>query len=173
MKIIEIIPVVIENKERFGLHFSYDSELIRLMRSIPGAAWSKDKRCWHIARTQANFNRILRDFAGIAAIGSDQVKQSIHSSMGTSYKLVGPLSPGDEAKMIQFSRYMQFKRYSPSTQKTYLQILGTFLRFRDPDKEEGLLKEEVIRFTNEYILPRKLSNSYQNQFISETSILRT
>lgn len=163
---MDITSMKVSGKDRFGLLFPYDKELIQLIRAIPGALWSRENQCWHIAMTQANLNRVLKDAGKFALINAKLVNQGLFRSGTNSYRLLGMLSPGDSVNLLKFREYMQFRRYSPSTIKTYLLIMDTFLRFRDPVAGDFNLEDEVIRFTNEYILQKRLSWSYQNQFIN-------
>jgi len=166
MKTIKIISVKISGKDRFGLCFPYDTELIRITKTIPGAIWDRERKCWHVAMTQANFTRIEKIFNGVALINKDAIKFRLAPSASNSFKVLGTLSQLDQDNLNKLLQYMKFRRYSLSTMKTYHQILATFFRFRDPDIEKVRLEEEIIRFTNDYILPRKLSYSYQNQFMN-------
>jgi len=50
--------------------------------------------------------------------------------------------------------------------RTYSGLMLTFIRFLKPKRVTDNVEGEVERFTTEYILPRKLSFSYQNQFIN-------
>ena len=166
MKKIDIIDMKVSGKERFGLFFSYDKELISLMRTIPGASWSRENHCWHVARSQANINRILKEAGRIALINVEGINRGLIRSGTNSYMVLGPLKSEDQEKLLKLSDFMRFRRYSPSTVKIYLQILGTFFRFSDSDDRNDSLKKVVIMFTNEYILKKGLSWSYQNQFIN-------
>jgi integrase/recombinase XerD len=99
-------------------------------------------------------------------INVEPPKNTSVRSASNSFKILGTLSPDDSERIEKFGEYMRSRRYSPSTIKTYVQIMSTFFRFRDPDAVEASLVDEVIRFTNEYILQKRLSFSYQNQFIN-------
>lgn len=166
MKRIDIISMKVAGKDRFGLVFPYDRDLTKLIRAIPGALWSGENQCWHIAMTQANLNRLLKEAGTLAMINVDPLKKFSLGSPSNSFKILGPLAPGDRESLVKFRDYMRFRRYSFSTRRTYLMIISTFLKFRDPDAGEASLEDEVIRFTNEYILQKRLSFSYHNQFIN-------
>jgi hypothetical protein len=58
---------------------------------------------------------------------------------------------------------MKYRRYSESTIRTYKELTITYLRFIKPKKATDEVGDDVERFTNDYILPRRLSFSYQNQ----------
>jgi integrase/recombinase XerD len=63
---------------------------------------------------------------------------------------------------------MRFRRYSESTIRTYTEMVMTFISFMNTygrDKGEDAATA-IQRFTNEYILKRQLSFSYQNQMVN-------
>ncbi|MFM7759113.1 MAG: site-specific tyrosine recombinase/integron integrase [Crocinitomicaceae bacterium] len=65
-----------------------------------------------------------------------------------------------------FKNYMNYRRYSQNTIKTYSDALDVFFRFFQNKTIESLNKEDLIQFNNEYILKKNLSSSYQNQVIN-------
>jgi integrase/recombinase XerD len=65
-----------------------------------------------------------------------------------------------------FKNYMNYRRYSQNTIKTYSDALDVFFRFFQNKTIESLNKEDLIQFNTEYILKNNLSSSYQNQVIN-------
>lgn len=65
-----------------------------------------------------------------------------------------------------FKNYMNYKRYSQNTIKTYSDALKVFFRFFQNKTIENFTKEDLIQFNTEYILKKNLSASYQNQVIN-------
>jgi len=65
-----------------------------------------------------------------------------------------------------FKNYMNYKRYSQNTIKTYSDALEVFFRFFQNKTIENFTKEDLIQFNTEYILKKNLSASYQNQVIN-------
>jgi site-specific recombinase XerD len=52
---------------------------------------------------------------------------------------------------------MVHQRYSSSTVRTYCEIITTYLKFIKPQKANEDINDLIIRFTNGYILAKKLS----------------
>ncbi|HQW55719.1 MAG TPA: tyrosine-type recombinase/integrase [Saprospiraceae bacterium] len=50
---IRTAPLHHRGERRIGLFFSYDAELIRLVRTLPEARWSASLKCWHVPDTTA------------------------------------------------------------------------------------------------------------------------
>lgn len=68
--------------------------------------------------------------------------------------------------LFSFKNYMNYRRYSQNTIKTYSDALDVFFRFFQNKTIENLTKEDLIQFNTEYILKKNLSSSYQNQIIN-------
>ncbi len=66
----------------------------------------------------------------------------------------------------RFSQWMEQKRYSESTVKTYIMAITVFLRFIKPKTSAEATNEDMQRFVYQYMIPRKLSFSYQNQAVN-------
>ena len=71
-----------------------------------------------------------------------------------------------EQHLISFKNYMNFRRYSQNTIKTYADALEVFFRFYKDQAPESLNIEDIINFNISYILKKNLSASYQNQVIN-------
>jgi integrase/recombinase XerD len=76
------------------------------------------------------------------------------------------LSDEATAKMKRFKEWMLSRRYSENTIKTYSEALKLFLKYFSKMEVSDITNEDVITFTNEYILKNKLSSSYQNQIVN-------
>jgi len=71
-----------------------------------------------------------------------------------------------EQHLIAFKNYMNYRRYSSNTIKTYSDALEVFFRFYQNKELETLTIEDIVHFNSEYILRKNLSASYQNQVIN-------
>jgi integrase/recombinase XerD len=79
-----------------------------------------------------------------------------------------PVTNKQLLKVDELRRWMRFRRYSESTIRTYTEMVMTFISFMNTygrDKGEDAATA-IQRFTNEYILKRQLSFSYQNQMVN-------
>jgi integrase/recombinase XerD len=70
------------------------------------------------------------------------------------------------AHITQFKNYLNYRRYSPNTIKTYTDALEVFFHFHQNKEPESLTIEDIIHFNTAYILKKNLSASYQNQVIN-------
>jgi integrase/recombinase XerD len=168
MKTIQIQEGVVNNRRRLLVIFSYDAAVISLIRAIPGARWEPGLRCWHVAITQMNVNHLINLFQDRTiydlTIHENVTTQRVAGKAST--RILQPLGKEEVDKIESFRRWMRFRRYSESTIKTYMEMTITFLRFIKPKNADDEVDNDLQRFTNEYILPKKLSFSYQNQMIN-------
>lgn len=65
-----------------------------------------------------------------------------------------------------FKSYLNYRRYSKNTIKTYSDALQSFFKFHATENIEQLTIEHLIKFNNEHILKNNYSASYQNQVIN-------
>ncbi|MCX6233248.1 MAG: tyrosine-type recombinase/integrase [Bacteroidetes bacterium] len=169
MKTIQVEEGIVNSRRRLLLYFAYDKETIAIIRTIPGARWEPAMKCWHIGFTQANLNKILNIFSNNALLNLDGLKHQLTNDLlirKDDEKLFLPLPVREADQIESLVRWMEHRRYSSSTIRTYSEILSIFLRFTLTAGKDSTLNELVVKFTNEYILKKRLSQSYQNQFIN-------
>ena len=72
--------------------------------------------------------------------------------------------------ILSFKNYLNYRRYSQNTIKTYADALEVFFRFYKDQAPESLNIEDIINFNTSYILKKNLSASYQNQVINSIKL---
>lgn len=117
---------------------------------LDGAKWSNSRKLWHLPDTPENRKKYEID----AEIFDSN--QFVHQS---HYDL--------------FEKWLKSKRYSPSTVKTYLDALKVFLHFFRAKQVSLITNDDIVDFTNQRILNRGLSPSYQNQFVNAVKLFFT
>jgi len=166
--------IVIERSEHRGqkvlkLVFPFDSVLAGILKTCAEARWSATHRCWHVPDKPGMLNKLLTIFNGKAWLDYTALngkKPQVKENAINNKEEVLPSGSPDMAHADAFVKWMEHRRYSSSTIKTYTGALQVFVRFlgNKPVKEAD--NSDVVRFTNEYILAKGLSSSYQNQAIN-------
>ncbi len=175
MKSIAIERVIHKGESRIALRFAFDSELIAIVKELPGAKWSQTMNCWHIQEGSNMYIEISRVFKGKAIVNYSSLKpeKAIMQVKQVSSPASAPLnelSGEDKENLREFRRWMVHRRYSESTINTYTGMLNHFLRFVTPKKSSEIEAEDMVRFVNEYVIPRRLSYTFQNQVISAAKL---
>lgn len=141
--------ITIGGKSRILLYFDYDKDLIRKVRSIPGAGFNYGTRAWHIALTQANLNRLAVVFLGIANVDLVGLMKGHICRDGLFYidPFQIPLDERDREWLRKLKDWMTYRRYTQSTIRTYTEILipnvGYYLSDRQKAGKTGLYRFPV------------------------------
>jgi integrase/recombinase XerD len=134
--------IVQHNKEsRIAVIFEKDRELIARIKTVAGSRWSQSKEFWHVP---------------------DNLENRIRFKIETT-----PLPSMEGMQQIEkFKQWLQSKRYSDNTIKTYTEALKSFLTFFNKKTVFEITNDDVILYNNDYIVKNKLSSSYQNQIVN-------
>ena len=135
------------NQERIAVWFDNQPDLIARLKKLGDAHWSATKKVWHLPNTPENRLRFKLYIAPVPHLALDKI-----------------------AHIEKFRRYLNTKRYSESTVKTYTDSLKSFLFFYQDKEVHSIDNEDVIHFYQEYIIKKNLSASYQNQIINAVKL---
>ena len=138
----EAKPIVYKKESRIAVYFEKDQQLIERIKKLEGARWSQSNQFWHLPDTLENRIRF---------------KIPARKEINT---------PPIVSEIIKFSQWLQSKRYSENTVKTYSDALRNFLNFFSDKNPAIISNDDIIFYHNEYILKKNLSSSYQNQIVN-------
>ncbi len=149
------------------IEFEKDFSIISALKSLQVVRWCEIKKLWYIPEIHFNLNNLFQSLKGIAWIDLSQLKKNFENETkpdieSTSIKIT------DEQKenINSLKLWMMHKRYSSQTIKSYCDALKAFLSFNHPKKADEITPDDMVKFVNNYIFPKKLSASYQNQVIN-------
>lgn len=164
------------NRSVLVIEFTYNVELIRLIRSFQGARFDRDKRVWKLYEQESTLTLLQNLFEGKALIEKqfskltetalDNKLEVDQLNSRSQQKALPELSPTNRHYLHQFKEYLISKRYSKNTVKVYHEALQVFLRFFQDKQVEQITNADIVKFNNTYILKKKLSSSYQNQVMN-------
>jgi len=173
MKTVTLKRQFHRGESRLTLSFKYDIELIKIIKAVDGARWSSSKNCWHVPDKAGMVSTLSGLLSGKALLDYSTLKSEIKTET-IQEKEEAPESPGlssaDNSNIEELRRWMIYRRYSDSTINTYIAMLGHFLRFIQPKESSEISSDDMVRFVNEYVIPRRLSYTFQNQVISAVKL---
>jgi hypothetical protein len=140
-----------EGENRISIKFEKREEWILQVKQFTGARWSAALKCWHILD-----NRHHRNILGLQEL--DNIKTKLSNIESLNQKTVQQLRT-----LID---WMRSKRYSESSIESYLHVLEIFFLHEQPKLPQDITNNDVIDFNSEYILRKKLSATYQSQFVN-------
>jgi len=135
--------IVHKNEKRIAVEFPKNKELIKRIKQIEGSRWSASLRCWHVPDTSAN-----------------RIRFKIETPRQNDFNVL------KTEKINQFKLWLQSKRYSANTIKTYSEALKTFLFYFTEKSFSEVDNQDIILFNNHYIIQNNLSASFQNQIVN-------
>ena len=60
---IHVIPCIHKGEKRLQLRFAYDTELLEMVRKLPGCRWSATMHCWHVPDSHQIINLLEKEFS--------------------------------------------------------------------------------------------------------------
>ncbi|MCJ7446172.1 MAG: site-specific integrase [Bacteroidales bacterium] len=169
MKTIIIKRQVHRGEPRLTLSFEYDFNLISVIKKVDDSRWSSTMKCWHVPDNPEMVSNLFSLLKGKAFLDHSSLQPEKVSKPVPEVTIPAPqseLSAEDKVKIDEFRKWMINRRYSDSTIDTYTVMVGHLLRFIKPKESKEIGSDDMVRFVNEYIIPRGLSYTFQNQVIS-------
>ncbi len=167
------VEIVVEGKQ-IQLKLPKNEVDIQFIRTFQYVRWNKSEYYWVIP-TYGNNLELLQNYFG-ERISHLEFKMAPKPPDISELKNLKPvltlaaLNAEDISEIESFRQWMEQKRYSDSTVETYVMAIGMFLRFIKPKTSAEAINEDMRRFVYQYMIPRKLSFSYQNQVVNAAKL---
>jgi integrase/recombinase XerD len=143
-------------KEQLVLRFPYHRALKNHLMRLSGVRWSRSLGAFYILHTDKNRERLPQHSAGRVEFMSMPSKSEKDSPTPTT----NAIDKADRQKIRRFRAWMQSKRYSKNTIKTYMLAIQIFLGFFEDKQARQITNEDVVDFNNAYIIQGGYSFSY-------------
>ena len=140
--------------------FSYDNELIRIIKSIGKAKWSQSNKSWYFVITDFNLSAVLTAFKGKAIIETAAIDTNRESQLTKPYIKQRDTIPSSYIDMLDQ------KRYSDSTKATYTNYFEDYIRYFTGRSLDDINVDEINGYILELIRKQSMSASQQNQRIN-------
>jgi len=138
-------------ENRIAIRFEKRADWILEIKKIAGARWSPSLKAWHIKD-----NAEHRTLLGIP----------LFKEKSSNVHCIDKTDPYLSNQFEYLCNWMRSRRYSEQTISTYIGTLSVFFSFYQGRSLDSIVNDDVINFNREYILKKKLSASYQSQFIN-------
>lgn len=129
--------------EFWKLDFAYDAKKVAAIKKLPGSQWSKTHNAWLVAPTPLNGKKL----------------RTIFQLSDTPPSVV-------QIEMTRFKEYLEAKRMSPNTVKSYVEALRIFLTFFKHTTPADITDADAQRFFHEYAHGGNISISYQRLIVN-------
>lgn len=159
-------PFTHKNKDCMAIKFAYNFMIKEYIKKFNGVYWTSTHRTFYFINTPKR----LKDFklhlekAGIELQYSKKTNL-VAPKRGTKYQL----KPLNEEKIKKFNDFLQFlegKRFSKNTIKTYGNFVYDFLRFTEQKPTQNLTEEDVRLYIEWAVGKLNYSISTHRQMVS-------
>lgn len=157
---MRVSKILHRGENRIRVEMEYDLASIHLLKQIPDARWSKTLNAWHVPYTKEIFKHLKMLFPNL-----EYTTENVNNHPEDQLRNKEILERTD-----QFRLWLQYKRYSPSTIKNYLEVLKTFLEFNSPKTPDEVEPDDMVQFVNNYIVKNRMSYSYQNLAVNAAKL---
>ncbi len=147
---------------------------IEFLRTFNFVRWNNSEYHWVVPNYRNNL-QLLENYFNTRITNLDFEKEPetkplpVYGQPMVIHELA-PLTSEQSAEISRFGKWMEQKRYSPSTIETYIQAITVFLRFIAPKSSAEASNEDMQRYVYHYMIPRRLSYSYQNQAVNAAKL---
>lgn len=151
------------DKQQLFIQFSYDNVLIDAVRTLGNAKWSATHKCWYVENNPENLKRLFSAFKGKAFLDTRGLpfKNQIQEHYNPKKE-----SNSDVAIPEEFVMFMERRRYSKNTIKTYSSFLKEFYVYISPKELQDAGEQEIKKYINYLVTQKKVATSTQNQAIN-------
>ena len=138
-------------------------------------------KCWYLPRNDFNLSFFLNNFCQLAWIDYSGLKENpirlipepLKNQQVISEIKSRILPEETQVQIHRFREWMQQKRYSANTIKTYTEAIGTFLKYFSQKTILEISNADLLDFNSHYIIKKGYSSAYQNQVINGVKLFFT
>jgi len=132
--------------------------------------------CWYIQDAQFKLNEFIAIFKNLAYTdysALNREKSSVVTAPGCLNIRTRLLADEIVSQIATFKGWMQQKRYSPNTIRTYIDAVQTFFKYYHRKHPEDITNVDLDEFNSNYVLRNGYSVSFQNQVINGVKLFYT
>jgi len=147
---------------------------IQFLLTFKYARWNYAEYYW-VVPNYGNNLQLLENYFNTRITDLDFVKEPVikPAPFPDEYSIItelAPLTAESRLEINRFGKWMEHKRYSPSTIETYIQAITVFMRFIAPKSSAEATNDDMQHYVYQYMIPRRLSYSYQNQAVNAAKL---
>ncbi len=164
---------------RIKLLFDFNSKLNGRIKKFAGARWSRTLKCWYIACTQEDVNRLQEAVAGLATVNGDELRKELTAlKLKTSkadltpikkdskphplkkeYRPLTGITDENRAALAAMADLLVLKAYSASTARTYKNEFGIFLQSIKQRSAQSITPDDLKSYLLHCLTTLKLTEN--------------
>jgi len=170
---VKQVEVVCEGRT-YQVIFDYNKADTSFVSGIQGSRYNEEDGYWEVPISSFNLKKLKTYFRDRMQLYSTELDMMNTEEDGRLLKKISdnlqPLSEEVKAMIVDYRRYMEYKGYSSSSISTYVGSIEMFLKFNHDKQVQDICNDDMIVYLKDYIQPRGMSFSYQNQLVSSARL---
>tara|TARA_R110002049_G_scaffold308704_1_gene513545 strand:- start:6139 stop:7278 length:1140 start_codon:yes stop_codon:yes gene_type:complete len=172
-QLITLKPLWHNEKQFIAIHFDINDTVNEYVKNLSYVKWSETYQvfCTHFSNKRIHelftyFREkdwyVNYDALKTTTKGNDSTK----IKKGITINTLPKLNDNYSKTISQYEKWLEQKRFSPNTVRTYVEVTSLFLRYLDLKNISVISARSIEQFNYDFIFSTKKSVSYQNQCIS-------
>ena len=167
------------DENRIGLHFPFEDPIITFLTRLKYVIWSQPDRCYYILDNQEQLKALLNHCRGTIWLDMTRLHPNVQvSAKHTEEKGMNiqqtasfrPIAGKVMKKIHEMKRWMEQRRYSANTIKSYVSFVIQFFKEHVDLSWDGITKAHIVDYNHAQFIQKKKSYSTQNQWINAVKI---
>ena len=152
-----------------GIYADYDYPLRQLLKGFKGCTWTQTHRCYYVLNDRTVCNnlyvylqkhKVYVDYSGFKI-----------SSAATATVPEVTYSPQEQETIASFTNYLEGKRYSSSTIKTYLNLVKPFIKHMQGRAITSASSDDLRLYVEHIVKSKNYSISTHRQLVSGLKLI--
>lgn len=169
--IISIERSVHRGQEVVYVLFDVNQIIVSKLKQYDKVKWSTSNKKWYYLLENFDLQTFCEAMHPYALIDDSAYVNKKAFSVRYSDEETRAIDSDIAHTICKFEKWLQHKRYSSSTIKTYKDASVQFLRYIAPRKAQEACNDDMVNFVADVVLKRRLSFSYQNQVVNACKLL--
>jgi len=170
LPVLTLKKIVHHKKVVLVVHFTYNTKIKELIKSIGGYSFSYTLRAWHVEFTEKHLTTLKTTLHEKVIFKEDE---NLHKTLLKKHvKEQRRLSEENKEIIRNYVKYLKGKRYSESTVKTYFTFIADFINYIKEKPLNALTNRDVELFIEDVFEPRGMSISSQRQLTSAIKLFK-
>ncbi|HET8839307.1 MAG TPA: tyrosine-type recombinase/integrase [Flavobacteriaceae bacterium] len=168
MEKISLTELKHRDAPQIAIGFPYNPEIKLHLQKLDFIKWSRTHRTFYAPRTSENLHLLFKHLrAKNWFVDYSQLSQGAAKKPVKAKRISLPvLDEKEQSKLIRFKKWMEQRRLSDNTVKTYVEVTALFLRYVQLKGGMEITSKLIENFNYEHIVAAGKSISYQNQCIN-------
>jgi integrase/recombinase XerD len=152
------------SKEAIVLRFDYNQEIVKRLKNLKGACWSRNFNFWYIPKKDFDLKKVYDVLGPVAWLDYSALKGKRSNSIPKQKAKSPPKINVSIPK--EYIDLLEQKRYSESTKSVYTSYFADFMRHFISKDLLSISKDEINEYILQLIRVNDISYSQQNQRIN-------